>query len=132
MKIDQAACPCGKGLIAACCGPFLKGDALAPTAEALMRSRYTGYAQGDSDYVLRTWHSSTRPAELNLRDEQDQGQWIGLSVMAHKPMGDRAEVEFVARYKPKGGGAAQRLHERSRFVKEGGRWYYLDGEVSGS
>ncbi len=90
-----------------------------------MRSRYTAFARGDADYLLATWHPSTRPATL---DFEPGLRWLGLEVREHKSMGaDRAEVEFVARSRPAGGGAAHRLHERSRFVREDGRWYYLDG-----
>ena len=95
-------------------------------AQALMRSRYAAYAALDRDWLLATWHASTRPATLEL----DPGiKWLGLEVRAHRLIGDdHAEVEFVARFRS-GGGRAQRLHERSRFVREGGRWYYVDGDV---
>jgi SEC-C motif domain protein len=122
------ACPCGKGKYASCCEQFHIGQALAPTAEALMRSRYSAYALGLSEYVLYTWHSTTRPARLDLQQELTQGRWLGLAVNQHSPQGDKAEVEFVARYKPKLG-PASRLHERSRFVRENGQWFYVDGDL---
>lgn len=93
-----------------------------------MRSRYSAYALGLSQYVLSTWHASTRPAQLDLRADLEQGKWLGLQVLKHVAQGDTATVEFVARYKPKTA-AASRLHERSRFVKEGGRWWYVDGDL---
>ncbi|MCD9032149.1 SEC-C domain-containing protein [Luteimonas sp. Y-2-2-4F] len=119
------ACPCGSGrAYAACCGPLHAG-APAADAEALMRSRYSAYARGDAGYLLRSWHPATRPARLDL-DDGARPVWLGLKVLGHDPAGpDAAEVEFVARYRI-GGGSAVRMRERSRFVREDGRWYYLD------
>jgi SEC-C motif-containing protein len=97
-----------------------------PDAEALMRSRYAAYAALDREWLLATWHPSTRPAQLDL---DPAIKWLGLDVKDHRVIDDgRAEVEFVARFRS-GGGRAQRLHERSRFVREAGRWYYVDGDV---
>lgn len=93
-----------------------------------MKSRYSAYSLGLSDYVQATWHESTRPPHLDLSEEKDHGKWIGLTVKQHRPQGDKAEVEFVARYKAKVG-PASRLHESSRFVLEGGRWFYVDGDL---
>jgi len=92
-----------------------------------MRSRYTAYTLGGEDYLLATWHHSTRPAALNLASEPAR-KWLGLEVKRHQQSGpDRAVVEFAARYKV--GGRAHRLHEVSRFVREAGRWFYVNGEV---
>lgn len=126
--MKPADCPCGSGRpFAACCGPVLDGSAPAATAEALMRSRYTAYSLGLRDYLLATWHTTTRPAALDL-DETPRPKWIGLQVKSHRPLDDEhAEVEFIARYRV--GGRAHRLHETSRFVREGSRWYYVDGDV---
>jgi SEC-C motif-containing protein len=97
-----------------------------PDAEALMRSRYEAYAALDREWLLRTWHPSTRPAQLAL---DPAIKWLGLEVRDHHVIDeDHAEVEFVARYRI-GGGRAERLHERSRFVREGGLWYYVDGAL---
>ena len=91
-----------------------------------MRSRYTAFVRERADYLLATWHPSHRPASL---DFDAAAQWLGLEVRGHwvKDV-DHAEVEFVARHRL--GGRAVRLHERSRFVREGGRWYYVDGDMS--
>jgi SEC-C motif-containing protein len=122
-------CPCGSGKpYAACCGPLHAGTAAA-TAEALMRSRYGAYVLGLEEYLLATWHPQTRPAALGLGEEAP-AKWLGLAVKRHEAEGDAASVEFVARYKV--GGRAHRLHEVSRFRREGGRWYYLDGEFPAS
>ena len=128
--MTPSACPCGSGLtLAACCGPRIDNTAPAPTAEALMRSRYTAYTQGDAAYLLTTWHQTTRPESLQL-DETPQPRWIGLTVKGHEIQdAEHAVVEFVARYKING--RASKLHETSRFVREDGRWYYIDGDVAG-
>jgi SEC-C motif domain protein len=128
-----AACPCGrlgpekKPLsFDQCCGRWLGhlSDA-APDAESLMRSRYTAYVMGDEDYLLASWHASTRPAAVPL---DKAAKWLGLEVRNHVVLDPtHAQVEFVARYRVGGRGA--RLHERSRFVREGGRWYYVAGDT---
>ena len=129
----SASCPCGRMdakkrvvAYAGCCGRYVDhfNHAPAPDAEHLMRSRYTAFVLERADYLLTTWHSSTRPASLDF----DAGaKWLGLEVREHKTTGtDTAEVEFVARYRLDG--RAVRLHERSRFVREDGRWFYVDGD----
>lgn len=90
-----------------------------------MRSRYSAFALGLADYLLASWHASTRPVTLTLDTDL---KWLGLSVKSHQATGaDSATVEFVARSRS-GGASAQRLHERSRFLREDGRWFYLDGQ----
>lgn len=92
-----------------------------------MRSRYAAYVLGLEPYLLATWHPSTRPAELKL-DEDPPQRWLGLSIKRHEVQDENnAIVEFVARYKV--GGRAYRLHENSRFVREDGRWFYVDGDI---
>lgn len=121
-------CPCGKPAeYAACCGRHLDHGEPAPTAEALMRSRYTAFTLGRDDYLLATWHPDFRPSALNLADDPPT-KWLGLAVK-HFEQTDatHAVVEFVARYKI--GGRAHRLHETSRFVREDGHWLYLDGDI---
>ena len=88
-----------------------------------MRSRYTAFVRERADYLLATWHASRRPARLDF----DAGvRWLGLEVKDSVAVGaDQAEVAFVARQRD-AGGRAHRLSERSRFVREEGRWYYLD------
>ncbi|WP_395141948.1 YchJ family protein [Schlegelella aquatica] len=122
-------CPCGSGApYAGCCGRWHQGPQhlQAPHAEALMRSRYSAYVLGLVDYLLDTWHPGTRPAALE--PDPPGLRWLGLEVRRHEVTGeDRAVVEFVARSKL--GGRAHRLHETSRFVRERGRWYYVDGDI---
>mgnify|MGYP000877845056 FL=1 len=125
-------CPCGlPAAYDACCGRWhaafaASGQLTAPTPEALMRSRYSAFVLDLRAYLLASWHPSTRPAEL---EPPEPGlKWLGLAVKAtalHDP--DHGSVEFVARSKL--GGRAHRLHELSRFVREGGSWFYMDGDL---
>ena len=121
-------CPCGTNKpYTNCCGRYIDADELPHTAEVLMRSRYTAYTMGREDYLLATWHSSTRPEQLNL-EEQAKVKWLGLQVKRHeKQDADHTIVEFVARNREFGVG--HRLHEVSRFVREEERWFYVDGDV---
>lgn len=92
-----------------------------------MRSRYPAYTLNREDYLLATWHHSTRPAGLELATSSHH-QWLGLTIKHHEqPAPDRATVEFVARYKING--RAYRLHEISRFVRSQGLWLYVDGDI---
>jgi SEC-C motif-containing protein len=122
-KKQVEACPCGGADYASCCGRFIEDGEVPQSAEQLMRSRYSAYVLRDEAYLKATWHASTRPTDVVAQD--DGTKWLGLEVRSHVPAGDEATVEFVARYKI--GGRAHRLHEVSRFVREEGRWYYVDG-----
>ncbi|QID18209.1 hypothetical protein G3580_11525 [Nitrogeniibacter mangrovi] len=124
----RTPCPCGRPRIFdACCRPLIEGQGVAHDAESLMRSRYSAFATGAVDYLRASWHPSTRPTELDL---DDNPRWISLSIVRSETTGDAtAIVEFIARYRV--GGRAQALHEISRFVREDGRWYYVDGDIQG-
>ena len=128
--LQASPCPCGSGdTYAACCGRWHAGALRLQAIDAavLMRSRYSAFVLGDIAYLLDSWHPSTRPQALQL---DAQRRWLGLELRRHLRLDDdHAEVEFVARSKL--GGRAQRLHESSRFVREQGCWYYLDGVVRG-
>lgn len=121
-------CPCGSSKpFTDCCALYMDNNQPAPTAEALMRSRYTAYTLQREDYLLATWHPSTRPAALGLAEDVAT-KWLGLEVKRHEQTDtDHAIVEFIARYKVNG--RAHRLHEISKFVREDGRWFYLDGAL---
>ena len=123
-------CPCGNPVgYTECCGPLHDGATVAASAEQLMRSRYSAYVLRREDYLLASWHADTRPASLRLAAQQPAPSWLGLEIRRHETVDDdHATVEFVARYRL-GGGRAQRQHETSRFVREYGCWYYLDGEL---
>jgi len=125
---DQAPhCPCNSNQpYCTCCGRFLDRDEFAATAELLMRSRYTAYTLKREDYLLATWHRSTRPASLDLANASQH--WLGLTVKHHEQSNpDQAIVEFIARHKING--RAFLLHEISRFVREQNRWFYVDGDI---
>jgi len=126
--MSDIECPCGSGeLFSACCGRFISGDEVADIPERLMRSRYSAFVRADGDYLLSTWHESTRPPELHFNKGN---QWFGLTVLETEAgTGDDIEawVSFEARFKQCG--RISSLKERSRFVKEEGRWYYIDGVV---
>jgi SEC-C motif-containing protein len=99
---------------------------MPPDAESLMRSRYSAFVLERGAYLLASWAASHRPESIAF----DPGvKWLGLEVRGHVQTGAAtAEVEFVARQKP-ANGPAVRLHERSRFVREAGRWSYVDGDA---
>ena len=132
-------CPCRKKSetvsYSDCCGRYHAG-LQAPTAEALMRSRYTAFALRDEAYLVATWHPTTRPERLDLAADQE---WLLLRIAAVHTDGHEATVEFTARSKING--RSHVLHELSNFLYEpisrtgsdscagSGRWYYLDGEA---
>lgn len=127
----EPACPCGSGqAYTVCCGMFIDDGALPATAERLMRSRYSAYVLAREDYLLRTWHGSTRPVHLGLQDAGPV-KWLGLKILrceAGKADDRDGIVEFVARYQVNG--RAERLHEVSRFVRDAGQWLYVDGQIT--
>lgn len=124
-------CYCNKNEpYTSCCQPLHEGT-FAPTAEALMRSRYSAYVLGLEQYLLDTWHPDTRPSSLSLKEETTM-KWLGLDIKrvenTNKATGNKtAVVEFVARYRV-GGGKAERLHEVSEFERLD-RWYYKTGTI---
>ena len=128
MKPNSNTCPCGRPqTYAQCCEPYHQGQQVAPTAEALMRSRYSAYTLALKDYLLETWHFSTRPKQLEL---DTKTSWLGLKIKACEAgteQDSEGSVQFVARYKIQG--KAHRLVENSRFIKQQGRWFYVDGDI---
>ncbi len=129
MQLENS-CPCGHpdGLRVAkyddCCARWIVAGAAAPDAQALMRSRYSAFVLQNQAYLLATWHPTERPTPVVF---EPGIKWLGLELRGHwQHDADHASVEFVARYKP-AQGPAQRQHERSRFVREGGLWLYVDG-----
>ena len=129
----RSPCPCGNAQsYASCCGRWhaehaTSGKLTAASPEALMRSRYSAFVLDLRPYLLATWHASTRPADL---EPPEPGlKWLGLDVKRTALQdADHGTVEFVARSKL--GGRAHRLHEVSRFVRENGEWFYVDGDLT--
>lgn len=124
---DSSRCPCNSGLLyKECCQPLHLNKSVAEDAEKLMRSRYSAFQLGLVDYLLDTLHPSKRhPGERQaLQESVNNTQWLGLKILDHKSANNLAEVEFVAFYEDDPVG---QLHERSRFTREAGRWFYHDG-----
>ena len=119
-------CPCLSGLTYdACCGRLHAGTATAQTAEQLMRSRYSAFAVGDVDHLSATWHPSTCPVSLELDPDR---HWYRLDILRTErggPFDPDGVVEFRAYHRSADGKGSQ--HEVSRFVREGGRWWYVGG-----
>ncbi|RUO62190.1 YchJ family protein [Pseudidiomarina insulisalsae] len=118
-------CPCGNGLYRKCCGRFhpqFAGEAAAApaSAEQLMRSRYSAFALGLSDYLLATWHVSTRPESLDLSDSP---KWLQLDIYSAEQQGNAAQVHFCAYFQFDS--EVGEHEELSEFVREDGRWFYL-------
>ncbi|WP_417665071.1 YchJ family protein [Pseudidiomarina sp.] len=117
-------CPCGGGKYAKCCEPFHAGTKHARTPEELMRSRYSAYARGREQYLRDTWHASSLPSDFNLAD--DNPTWLQLQILATGTHGNRGYVHFKAYFQIDDDIGV--MEEQSHFVRENGRWYYLDGE----
>jgi len=125
-------CPCGSGkTLANCCQPYIEGRQAAPTAEALMRSRYTAFAVAHIDYLLKSHHNTTRPVKdrNEILQWTKSVQWMGLTILS-KSEGQATQntgmVEFRAVFIENG--QLQHIHEKSLFRKEKGMWYYVSGE----
>jgi len=125
---DDQRCPCTSGdVYGSCCGPVI-ASGVAPTALRLMRSRFTAFATGDAGHLLRTWHPSTRPDDLDLDDGL---HWVRLDILDTErggPFDAHGVVEFEAFHRgPEGRGS---LRERSRFIREDRVWLYVDGDIA--
>ena len=134
-------CPCGtqKHYIH-CCQPYLDGHAHAPTAEALMRSRYTAYSKGNLDYLIHTQHPKTRKKTdpTTLQQTFETTHWVSLTIVKTQqghPHHKRGIVEFIATHQekstrsPNASATLNQLHERSRFIRENDHWFYVDGDL---
>ncbi len=126
------SCLCGSELPeTACCGPYLSGDALPPTAEALMRSRYSAYASGAYDYLIATHDPDTCKTDAaSLAAASKRTTWLGLRVDRCEDGGvddETGRVTFTASFFD--GRQRGELRERSRFRRIDGRWFYVDGTL---
>lgn len=122
---DATRCPClSAENYGECCAPYHRGEAFAPTAERLMRSRYSAFALGATDYLLATWHSTTRPASLTLEAGQRFYRLDILGASGGGLLEITGTVEFIAHSVTDG--IAEQQRENSRFVKESGRWVYRE------
>jgi SEC-C motif-containing protein len=125
--ITKLLCPCGSQLeFSACCEPILENHHLASTAEALMRSRYTGFVKENTDHLLRTWKDKTRPTTLNFDDHPVT--WISLTIndtIEGQATDSKGKVDFTSTYIENG--KLCTLNEVSDFSKSEGLWYYVNG-----
>lgn len=121
---ESSVCPCGSGAdYGQCCQRFHEGAA-APTPELLMRSRYCAFVKKLPDYLIETWHPSTRPSTLEL---DNSPAWAGLQILSSDASGNHGQVHFRVVYKS--GRVWGYLQEHSRFLEEDGRWFYVDGKT---
>lgn len=139
---DSDACPCGLSgkTYGECCAPLHRGERRAETALELMASRYSAYAAHEADYIWQTWHPRNRPELITF---DDSVKWVRLDIVdvvdggSENPDDREGIVEFRAHYlepmsEPTSGKNIKRpavMAERSRFIKRGKRWVYLDGEI---
>jgi len=123
-------CPCGSGLqYSLCCESYLNGNALPDTPESLMRSRYSAYVKHDTAYLVATWHPSCHAERFSASIEESYAHthWRGLTILSSEILPDKPQgyVTFFARFTENG--RESFIHERSRFLREEQRWYYIDG-----
>ncbi len=130
MSLGEQTCYCGGhpagASVAQCCGPALNAERWPRTAEALMRSRYSAFATGNTDHLFRTWHPRHRPATVST---EPSTQWLGLQIIEVVDGTESDEtgiVEFIATLRENG--VEETMRERSRFSKRAGRWMYEQGE----
>jgi len=131
-RVDASApCPCGSGeSFGGCCRPVMQ-EQQAPSAERLMRSRYTAFVIGNAEYLAQSWHPRTRPDDIEIDPDL---RWTGLEVVDTEAGGEddvTGVVEFRAAWEQRAGAESivGVLHERSRFARVRGRWCYVDGDV---
>jgi SEC-C motif-containing protein len=129
-------CPCGSGRVYGdCCQPYIAGKAKAPTAESLMRSRYTAYVEHEIDYIINTCvHRGKSDIDpKSTRDWSEQSNWLGLTNISAEKGGladNEGTVEFEALYER--GDLKETHHEKARFKKENGEWLYEEGSMTAS
>lgn len=126
--MDRSGCPCGNTVhYKDCCKPFHDGEKVPESAELLMKSRYSAYVKNLAKYLEDTWHAKTRPVEFQL--DKDSGfRWLKLEVTDTQENANEATVSFKAVYNMNGQEGV--MQEKSKFLKEDGKWYYLDGAQS--
>lgn len=131
-------CPCGtQKHYTDCCQPYLDGLSAAPTAEALMRSRYTAYSKNNLNYLIGTQHPKTRKKTdpTTLQQTFETTHWVNLTIVKTQqgqPHHKRGIVEFIATHQEKSrtlNPQQSQLHERSRFIQENNHWFYVDGDL---
>lgn len=126
------SCHCGKNLdFTVCCQPLIEGQQTAPSAEALMRSRYSAFVIKNMDYLLKTQDPQTRD-EFDLQSNQewaDSVVFLGLEILRSEESGNKAQVEFKARFQEQNSGIMSVHHEISKFRQQKGVWYFRSGKI---
>ena len=126
-------CPCGSGNpYAACCEPIITGAKPAATAEELMRARYAAHVNVQIDFIFDSTHPDHRQGfdRETTQEWAEKATWLGLEILDTVQGGaddSRGEVEFIARFREQEQDRAH--HERAQFQREGGRWYFTDGNL---
>ena len=128
--LSKDLCPCeSSSRYEDCCGLYHKSGGHAPTAEKLMRSRYTAYVMGNAQYLFRTWHANTRPTLQTLKESGPQ-TLIALKIVSKSAGGvddQKGMVEFISsRYSPSLMGEIEQHKEKSLFTRVKGNWVYID------
>jgi SEC-C motif-containing protein len=129
----MSICPCGSEKeFSKCCEPYINGKKSAPTAESLMRARYSAFATGAVEYIFKTHHESTKGTldQDGIKSWALESTWLGLSIVETKEGGEKdstGEVEFRCQFNY--GGKDQYHHELSSFKKENGEWFFVDGKL---
>ena len=132
----MSICPCGSGRpFGDCCAPYIQGKSLPPTAEALMRSRYTAFARQEMPYLASTLHPSQRHDydEAGATRWARESDWEGLEIIevSQDPANaNRGSVEFRASYRMNG--VKHVHHELAEFRRTDGVWYFYDGKMQGA
>ena len=130
----MSLCPCGSGLeLDACCGQYIEGKAKAPTAEALMRARYTAHCLGKYQFLTDTTHPEFREdaSADEIKEWSSMMTWEGLDIIETVEGGENdstGEVKFCAHYSVQN--VPQELREDAFFRKEGDEWFYVEGNVA--
>ncbi len=129
----MAECPCGSGMeYEKCCGLYIKDGIPVPTAEKLMRARYSAYALGEIDFIMDTHEVDPKEAEESRRATEDWArgsEWQGLEIIKTSRGGeedDNGTVEFKAHYMVDR--ARYTHHEVSRFERKNGKWIFTEGQ----
>lgn len=135
--MDKKLCPCGSGAAySACCEPIIKGKASAPTAEALMRARYSAYVRHEIDFIAASCVRADGESDIDMDETRrwsEESEWLGLKIHGTKqggPSDSEGVVEFSAYYSHKG--LKDEHREVAGFKKVDGKWMYAEGSLAGT
>lgn len=127
--MEIKSCPCCSGkTYESCCAPFIKGESVADSPEALMRSRYTAYSQANIPYIQQTMKSpaSDNYDPIEAKKWAESIEWLGLVILNRKTKGNLGKVEFIATYQHND--KKHKMHETSEFRRDDSKWYYIRGK----